>query len=294
MKNENESPIERARKTAVQNGGICMSTEFLGTMGKLTWQCEKKHTWEASYKHVVYRGTWCSICARNKFENRLEKMQSFAIKREGKCLSNIYASTRTLMKWQCKAGHIWDATYKTVKQSSCTACVAATKHDPLAKARQIAKQRNGTCLDTVYKTSRHSMNWKCAQGHTWSAPYSMVVSVGSWCPTCANGKYKSENNVRMILETYFGFPLPSKRPKWNRNPITNRALELDGYNEKFKIAFEHDGEHHHSNYRSKTEIAYRMQIYRDYVKKMNCQRRGITLVNIPIVSSDKRGNFFTS
>lgn len=292
MKNTIETPIEKARKTAMQNGGVCISEKFFGKECKLRWECKNNHTWDASYKHVVYRGTWCAICAGNKLENGLKTMQDFAQEKQGKCISKIYASTRTLMEWECKSGHIWQATFKTAKQSWCTACVARPKQDPMVKARQVAKQRSGTCLNNTYINSRQPMDWKCAQGHTWTAKYSNVVSAGSWCPTCKHGKYKSEGNVRMILETFFGFSLPTKRPKWNRNPLTKRALELDGYNEKFRIAFEHDGEHHHSNHRSKTEIGYRLQIYRDFVKRINCQKNGITLITIPIVASNMRGNFF--
>jgi hypothetical protein len=102
----------------------------------------------------------------------------------------------------------------------------------------------------------------------------------------------------MILETYFGFTLPSVRPHWNRNPLTNFSLELDGYNERFKIAFEHDGEHHQGVSKSKQyghqyEIDFRVQVYKDYMKKRNCQNHGITLINIPIVAERLREDFFS-
>lgn len=55
----------------------------------------------------------------------------------------------------------------------------------LTKAFQVAKNRNGECLSLTYEGAMSKMNWKCSEGHVWSATYHNVVdSNKSWCPHC--------------------------------------------------------------------------------------------------------------
>jgi len=97
----------------------------------------------------------------------------------------------------------------------------------------------------------------------------------------------------MILEALTGCSFPSTRSlSWLKNPLTNRNLELDGYNEDLHIGFECNGEQHyivvprfhrkHSHYTdSDMEKELDLQIFRDGVKYIQCDAHSIDLIIIP-------------
>jgi hypothetical protein len=65
--------------------------------------------------------------------------------------------------------------------------------------------------------------------------------------------------------------------------MTSELLELDGYSEKLKIAFEYQGEHHEKlhHFNNFNEGKLFEQQERDRYKVRICTERGITLIVIP-------------
>jgi hypothetical protein len=85
------------------------------------------------------------------------------------------------------------------------------------------------------------------------------------------------------LETYFKAPFPTKRLDWLRFPKTNRLLELDGYNEKKRVAFEYQGRQHYELCylnRYSEEKLKDIQT-RDLFKEKICQQQGVNLIVVP-------------
>lgn len=73
------------------------------------------------------------------------------------------------------------------------------------------------------------------------------------------------------------------RPDFLRNPETGKALELDCYDEEYKIAVEYNGIQHYkfpSAYH-KTEKEFYDQLYRDRLKKKLCEDAEVYLIPIP-------------
>lgn len=73
-------------------------------------------------------------------------------------------------------------------------------------------------------------------------------------------------------------------PDWLRNPETGRAMELDLYNEKLKLAIEYHGEQHyryipffHKNSRKNFEA----QVRRDNYKLDICDEHGVYVIVVP-------------
>ena len=97
------------------------------------------------------------------------------------------------------------------------------------------------------------------------------------------GKSKGETICRQVLEQIYKVPFPTIRPNILRNPETNRNLELDGYNEDLKIAFEYNGKQHYvyPNAFHKTEQQFDNQLRRDAFKLDKCDEHGIYLITIP-------------
>ena len=98
------------------------------------------------------------------------------------------------------------------------------------------------------------------------------------------GRSKGERICREIFQEIYGLPFPSTYPDFLRNPQTNRLLELDGYNEQLKIAFEYNGRQHYKKVRrfhphGNTDLLYQFQ--KDDFKIRKCDENGVYLIIIP-------------
>ncbi len=103
------------------------------------------------------------------------------------------------------------------------------------------------------------------------------------------GKWKNEERCREIFNNIFGVEFKSVFPNWLKNPVTNRNLQLDGYNETIRtplgkgLAFEYDGQQHAQytpRYQgSPDEFIY--QTKKDSWKDMKCKEKGVLLIRIP-------------
>ena len=88
---------------------------------------------------------------------------------------------------------------------------------------------------------------------------------------------KSEEIVRRVMEMIFNMDFPVERPDWLAE------LQLDGFNEKAKIAFEYNGEQHYSfikHFHSTIE-SFKKRLRYDKIKKFICRDRGVRLYVIP-------------
>jgi len=224
--------IDKASETAAVKNGVCLSTEYQGLYGHLNWQCKEGHVWKASYHNVVNRGQWCSKCSARK------------------------ANSNRLPKWT------------TIKKT--------------------ARDKGGMLLSRPeeYVNSNSKLKWQCNEGHVWNASYGSIKHTGTWCPYCKSG-YR-ENLVRFLFENYTGLKFPKTRPRWLLNPITERQLELDGYNEKHNIAFEYNGlQHYKQNNHFHKNNSLEVQKYRDHIKKNLCEQQGVELCNISYRMTDE-------
>jgi hypothetical protein len=103
-----------------------------------------------------------------------------------------------------------------------------------------------------------------------------------------------EDICREILERKYNAKFPTKRPNFLKNPSSGRNLELDGFNEDLKLAFEYNGEQHYKfpNTFHKTEEEFNNQVKRDKFKAKKCKELGIHLIEIPYtIGVDQLENF---
>lgn len=93
---------------------------------------------------------------------------------------------------------------------------------------------------------------------------------------------KNEKRCREIFESIFGSPFPSVRPSFLKRK-NGKALELDGYNDKLKLAFEYNGVQHYkfSPRFHGSPNDFREQEQRDRDKRRMCAAAGVTLIEIP-------------
>lgn len=185
--NNQKHTLDDMHRVSRQRGGNFLSKEYKGSNIKHTWQCARKHIWDAC-PSSVFKGRWCIICA-GKSKMTIEEMHAIAEKRGGKCLSKKYKNSRSKLTWQCSKGHSWQATPGSVKAGQWCAHCAGVAKLTIKEMKLIAEGRNGKCLSSEYKGATTKLTWQCSKKHIWDAqPY--AVKFGSWCPHCARANLK--------------------------------------------------------------------------------------------------------
>jgi hypothetical protein len=135
----------------------------------------------------------------------LEKMQSLAEMRGGKCLSTEYLGNKNKLLWQCAAGHQWEAAPNSIKNAGtwcqhCAGCSPLT----LEEMQELAETRGGKCLSTEYLGNKIKLLWQCAAGHQWEAAPNNVKHAGTWCPHCAGKAPLTIEGMQELAETRGG------------------------------------------------------------------------------------------
>lgn len=274
---------EKAKQFVAHKGGELLSKchEFKNSKSKIRIKCgwNKTHEWLTTIDGIRgtknREGTWCPDCGGTKKLN-IEECQKFAEAKGGKCLSTNYEGVEAKMWWKCECLYIWPATYHNIKKGHwCPRC-AGNLPLGIETARKIAEERGGKCTSTIYVNNRTNLDFICENGHGFQSILDNVLNKGTWCNQCRN---KSEATARKILENLLGYKLPNTRPKF----LT--GLELDGYNEENKFAFEYQGLQHyvHVEFFHKTEEDFITRVEYDQIKKIICDNHFIKLLEIPYI-----------
>jgi very-short-patch-repair endonuclease len=98
--------------------------------------------------------------------------------------------------------------------------------------------------------------------------------------SCGYCRHTTEMKCREIFESILNVKFNKAKPKFLS--LSNRShLELDGYCEELKLAFEYDGEQHYRDVDcfKTTSIKTRQEL--DRIKTELCQTNGIHLIRIP-------------
>ena len=217
----------------------------------------------------------------------IETMQTLAISKGGKCLSTHYKNNNTKLLWECLSGHQWESVPANVlKGKWCPVCANNNKGSyhrlTLEEMKRIAIARGGLCLSDDYKNNSSNLKWKCGYcQNVWSANASNI-KMGKWCPSCTDGL--AERICRTTFEQLFGKPFPAAWPTWLINSDGYR-MELDGFNQELRLAFEHQGSQHYRyvKHYHRNNDSFELQQRRDIEKRELCIKQNITLIEIPEV-----------
>lgn len=217
-------------------------------------------------------------------KDNISKYKKIARKHGGECMSETYINSISNLKFKCKFGHIWEtaAINVSAKGRWCPFC-CTNKKLSLQDAIDFATQFDGYCISTQYINCTSKLSWKCKYGHEWDATFVSVKNSKGWCPQCT-GKFFSENIVRQIFEYMLAEKFPKTKPLWLKH--NNSQLELDGYSEKLKIAFEHNGTQHYKAIKLFGGIKQlnKMRAH-DKKKQILCTNNNIKLIIIPDIYS---------
>jgi hypothetical protein len=173
--------IEDCQKLAELKGGKCLSTQYVHSHFKYTWQCFEGHIWDAEYSNIQ-QGQWCAECAGVK-KKSISDCQKLAELKGGKCLSSKYINSHFKYTWQCVEGHIWNAEFSSITQGNwCPEC-AGLKKKSIEDCHKLAQSKGGKCLSTEYINNASILKWECAKGHIWNRNYQNTKR-GRWCSKC--------------------------------------------------------------------------------------------------------------
>lgn len=210
----------------------------------------------------------------------MEKMHAAAKKFGGKLLSKSGRDIQDEYRWECKQGHRFDRTGFDVihRDRWCTTC-EPTRVD-ISRAKELVEARGGRLLTKGTIDSKTRLSIICNLGHHFEKSWNdMSSSKAQWCDTCSS-KSKSEEMARTALEQLSGFSFPKKRPSWL--VYEGRRLELDGFNEQSKLAFEYQGQQHYDTKGvyggTKEQLRRRKEI--DDTKRKLCAEQGVYLIEI--------------
>ena len=192
-------------------------------------------------------------------------------------------NTQQKAEFQCKYGHRWITIIANVlNRTGCPNCSGSVFD--FNELKQVALNKGGRCISKTYINNSTKLLWECSQGHKWEATPNMIKR-GTWCPICS--QLLMERICRKYFETIFNVKFEKNRPKWLLNDRGNQ-MELDGYNDYLKIAFEYNGIQHyknHSVFHKKGTLNQRIQD--DKLKNELCILNGVKLFVIPFTVPTK-------
>lgn len=172
---------------------------------KVWWRCKSGHEWLASPASRS-QGNGCPVCSghlvvagvNDLFSTHPDIAAEAVSTDEARSVS--HGSAKRLM-WRCERGHEWRASVysRTHMGNGCPVCsgVAARKrHDTLAQERpDLAAELVDRGLgESLSAGSSRYVNWRCANGHMWSATVANRVLNGQSCPVCSGRSVVSGYN----------------------------------------------------------------------------------------------------
>jgi hypothetical protein len=185
-------------------GGKCLSQTYEGFRIPFELECANGHHFQM-LMHGLRRGHWCHACFYDHATvYSLTDARAIAAERGGQCLSRRYRNAREKMRWRCSAGHMWSACLDQVLHGDwCRMCHVGSIKPQQAELERAAAGRGGRCL-SAYVDKETALEWQCAEGHVWSAPW-FRVSKGQWCHRCAvKARTRTIDDLREVAQSRGG------------------------------------------------------------------------------------------
>jgi len=193
--------IEDLKQHALLHSGECISETYTRMKDNYEWVCIDGHHFTKTWSSVKLKNRWCHTCSREEQTKRSRKytiqdLQEVAASKKGKCLSTIYTNSNHDYEWECIKGHVWKASFETIKNHWCGRCSNSIKKK-IEEVHDLAKKKKGILLSTEYLNAHEKLKWTCHQGHTFLKSYD-AVNQGSWCPHCyeaVRGDLRRKNSI---------------------------------------------------------------------------------------------------
>jgi hypothetical protein len=281
LKEEDKKLFEDdVRKLIKSKGGkLDEDWKYINNRTRFWCVCEKGHRFKLNAKNAK-KGNWCPACSHHLYLE--EDIKKLIENQGGKVLEH---KSRKSIHIICKNHHKFKTTQRLLLHHHwCPHC----------KNRRLIDEN--LILEFVKnKKAKLSKDWKkglndiscrmtlkiiCEKGHEFETRWTKLEE-NVWCPECAQNKTESE--FRVVIEQYFNKKFVKVRPDWLCYPETKYNLELDGFNEELRVAFEYNGISHYEPYylNGYSERELQKLQRRDAFKIKRCKEENVILIIIP-------------
>jgi len=230
----------------------------------------------------------CVKCSGNS-KYTLEGAKQKCLDKNVEFVDNFYKDHAYRYNFKCnECNYEWQSTFKYVSRHGCQKCNGYNKRRSIEEIKKACKKYDVICLSDKIKKNGETYKFKCMKCEVeWEDTLSNFFNHNK-CPNkkCRYVNLFGENLVRGIFERIFRKKFIKIKPDWLRNPKTGYKLELDGFNEELKLAFEYNGRQHYELVEGfkMTVERLEMQKYIDNFKVNKCSELGIKLIVIPQVN----------
>ena len=176
---------------------------------KKDWKCKEGHIYHSSVAHRTGRGDGCPFCSNYQvlagFNDLKTRFPDIAAEAYGWDPEALTSGTAQKKDWQCKEGHIYHSSvaHRTSGGSGCPVCcgkqILAGFNDLKTKFPDIAKEAWGWDPSTITAGIATKKNWKCKEGHIYTASVNNRTSHGRGCAICAVSGFNPEKDAWFYL-----------------------------------------------------------------------------------------------
>lgn len=258
--------------------GLRLIGKYIGVKKIYRIECTKcAYKWDAVLVSSVCCGCGCPKCSRQAPNLLSTKLVRAKLKELGITLISPYLGRHHWHTLRCKLGHTWNTRGNLLDVRSCTHCT-------LQNRKRLIQQRLegfGIKLLSARASTRTKLVLCCSNcNHVWTSKWYVKA-----CPKCGPNKMISEFIARELLEKLTRHKFKKKQLEWARGN-GKMPLELDGYNQMLRMAFEYQGQQHYKpidfgNGREKAIEKLRRQQLNDNRKRFLCKYHGVFLIVIP-------------
>lgn len=177
---------------------------YVSNNEKTNWQCANGHTWTAP-RGNIQQGSGCPHCAWHVPKTEDDYCELAARKEVGWIGGFLPKNVDTKTVWRCNQGHIWEATYRSVRKgngcSYCSKCRKRTEED----YHILASEKGLEWIGILPRNVGVKTEWKCCNEHIYIATYT-AVRLGGGCTHCS-GRAKKTREDYLALASKHGFEL---------------------------------------------------------------------------------------
>jgi len=174
------------------------SVIFPGTDEKKDWICKQRHIYSSRVANRTVHGKGCPFCSGNKvlagFNDLQTRFPDIAVEAYGWDPKTITSVSGQKKEWKCSQGHIYKSVIasRTKSGTGCPFCsgreVIPGINDLQTRFPDIAAEAYGWDPKSVTSASSKKKQWKCNQGHLFSAVVAMRTIQDTKCPICTGVK----------------------------------------------------------------------------------------------------------
>lgn len=192
-------------------------------------------------------------------------------------LDNTYIRSDIQMKMECPKGHIFSMSWKVFRKGHrCSYCAGKRQYN-IEEVRNIFEKESYTLLSDNYSSNRDKLRVIGPDNKEYEVTF-FGFNTGGSRPHLKGQYGQTEEECRTIFQDITKKNFVKVRPDWLKNPDSGRNLELDGYCEELKMAFEFDGRQHFEHTFKDDDL--QDLIKRDEFKAQACRNLGIRLIKI--------------